>query len=84
MKPISTLQLFSDFPAPYPASRFTMSDLGQQEKVSHNDVDCQLEQAYSTDAVATVDTFTAIDPALSKRVTRKMDRRIIPWLFGVW
>lgn len=24
------------------------------------------------------------DPALDKRVTRKFDRHIIPWLFGIW
>ena len=25
-----------------------------------------------------------IDPVLDKRVTRKFDRHIIPWLFGIW
>lgn len=24
------------------------------------------------------------DPALDKRVTRKFDLHIIPWLFGIW
>ena len=61
-----------------------MSDLRQQEKVLENDMDFQLEQAYTTDTVVTVDTFAGIDPILNKRVTRKMDRRIVPWLFGVW
>ena len=26
----------------------------------------------------------AIDPVLDKKVTRKCDRHIIPWLFGIW
>jgi len=25
-----------------------------------------------------------IDPALDERITRKFDRRIVPWLFGLW
>ncbi len=26
----------------------------------------------------------AIDPVLDKKVTRKCDLHIIPWLFGIW
>lgn len=25
-----------------------------------------------------------LDPAIDKRVTRKFDTHIIPWLFGIW
>ncbi|TKX26024.1 MFS transporter-like protein 28 [Elsinoe australis] len=32
----------------------------------------------------TWDDSTAIDPALDQRITRKFDRRILPWLFLLW
>lgn len=25
-----------------------------------------------------------VDPVIDKRVTRKFDRHILPWLFGIW
>lgn len=26
----------------------------------------------------------AIDPVLNRRITRKFDRHVVPWLFGLW
>lgn len=25
-----------------------------------------------------------VDPAVDKRITRKFDKRVVPWLFGMW
>ena len=32
----------------------------------------------------TWDDSNAIDPELDKRITRKFDTRVVPWLFGLW
>ncbi|KAK4996636.1 hypothetical protein LTR28_000125, partial [Elasticomyces elasticus] len=32
----------------------------------------------------TWDDRIPIDPALDKIITRKFDRRVVPWLFGLW
>ena len=31
-----------------------------------------------------LESQNAIDPVLDKKVTRKCDLHIIPWLFGIW
>jgi hypothetical protein len=46
----------------------------------------KLENAYGEariEKLSAGDTYDT-DPALDKRVTRKFDRHIIPWLFGIW
>lgn len=44
------------------------------------------ERKYETDDthLEQVETQYDIDPAIEKRVTRKFDLHIIPWLFGIW
>jgi len=32
----------------------------------------------------TWDDTTQISPELDKRITKKFDRHIVPWLFGLW
>jgi len=32
----------------------------------------------------TADIRSVLDPALEKRVVKRFDRRIVPWLFGLW
>lgn len=34
--------------------------------------------------LSAVDVQYEIDPVLDKRVTRKFDLHILPWLFGIW
>ncbi len=34
--------------------------------------------------VNSADTVFVLDPAMDKRITRKFDRHIVPWLFGLW
>jgi hypothetical protein len=34
--------------------------------------------------VSAVDIRYEIDPLIDKRVTRKFDLHILPWLFGIW
>lgn len=29
-------------------------------------------------------TITEVDPTIEKRITRKYDLHVIPWLFGIW
>ena len=31
-----------------------------------------------------VTTHAEIEPALDRRITRVFDRRLVPWLFGLW
>lgn len=44
-----------------------------------NDLDPQMEKINTT-----WDDTTGIDPALDKRITRKFDYHVVPWLFGLW
>jgi hypothetical protein len=34
--------------------------------------------------LVTAETQSEIDPVIDKRVTRKFDLHIRPWLFGIW
>lgn len=31
-----------------------------------------------------VQSDASVDPAMDRRLTHKFDRRILPWLFGLW
>ena len=44
-----------------------------------DDVESHIEKTETA-----VTTQYDIDPAEERRVTRKFDLRIIPWLFGIW
>ena len=33
---------------------------------------------------AGTDQLLDIDPSLDRRITRKLDKHIVPWLFGLW
>lgn len=43
-------------------------------------MDSQFEDKQQEEAYQVVE----IDPALDKRITRKFDINIVPWLFGMW
>ncbi len=49
--------------------------------------DGKLESGYHetrVEKLSKIETNYEIDPEIEKRVTRKCDRHIIPWLFGIW
>jgi hypothetical protein len=52
--------------------QYNMADSPERK---HENDDRHLEQ---------VETQYDIDPIIDKRVTRKFDVHIIPWLFGIW
>jgi MFS family permease len=59
-----------------------------EEKKEH-DVSPAHSQSPDIDRVEKVnttwdDSIGEIDPALDKRITRKLDKHIMPWLFGLW
>lgn len=60
-----------------PDKEFTPSPPAHSDKLENGYTEGQIGKASAYD---TYDT----DPALDKRVTRKFDRHIIPWLFGIW
>ena len=59
-----------------------MSEIQDQKIVGGVDV----ESPITIEKVDTTLTLgqLPIDAAVDKRITRKFDRRIIPWLFGIW
>ena len=55
------------------------------EKGSDNLVEKADSQDHVVDGTTTKDPEQIfVDPALSKRITRKLDLHLLPWLFGLW
>ena len=46
--------------------------------------DVQIEKAHFERVTTTESEQLDIDPALDRAITRKFDRHIVPWLFGLW
>ena len=46
-------------------------------------LDVQMDEA-RIEKVTTIHDQYEIDPVLEKRVDRKIDMHILPWLFGIW
>ncbi len=65
-------------------SHSKMADFKEPENLPAISQDSQVEKIYSEGSLEHVDTFSGIDPVVNKAVTRKLDRRIVPWLFGIW
>jgi hypothetical protein len=42
------------------------------------------ERAERLEATSSTYENVAIDPEVDKRLTRKFDRHVVPWLFGMW
>ena len=47
--------------------------------VAHNE-----GAAYAEKGAGVESQIAQLDPAMDKRLTRKFDMHIIPWLFGIW
>ena len=50
-------------------------------------MDAREEKAIGTDEVdfkESIETGFGEDPALEKRITRKLDLHILPWIFVIW
>jgi hypothetical protein len=67
-------------------SLFKMSHLQRDWEMSESpdrkfDVDLDETRA---EKLATAEIRHEIDPVIDKRVTRKFDLHILPWLFGIW
>ena len=54
---------------------------GAEEKIP---IDAHLENNVSSHEAAADGANTEIEPALDRRITRKFDTHLIPWLFGLW
>ena len=48
--------------------------------INHN----EMRSMSAVEKAAALEAQNAIDPALDRKVTRKCDFRIVPWLFGIW
>lgn len=53
------------------------SGLGADGRVEY--FDAELDKTNTT-----WDDSTELDPELDRRITRKFDTHVVPWLFGLW
>jgi hypothetical protein len=48
------------------------------------DIDIEKPVQSHVEELRSHQTTTEIDPQLDKRLNKKLDRHIMPWLFGIW
>ena len=54
------------------------------EGAPDNDIETGKPAQSHVEAIRQQQGRTAIDPEINKRLDRKFDLHIIPWLFGIW
>lgn len=48
------------------------------------EMDCEKQVESHVEAIRRQQGHTELDPLLDKRLDRKFDLHIIPWIFGIW
>jgi hypothetical protein len=72
----SNVARYTNLPITSPSTASTMSTLHDKPSLEHTD---RIEKALASD----LDSFIE-NPELDRRLNRKFDVRILPWLFGIW
>ena len=65
------------------AARENPASLNRGDPIDSNSLEKEHNEQNVTE-ISHIDTIDVIDPALDRRITRRFDSHIVPWLFGLW